>query len=352
MVERIELTDGYSISRVINGSWQLSKGHKLNGQLDLSDIMRAYNVLAEKGFTTFDCADIYTGAEEFLGEFVSQLKNNSALGPHSIQIHTKFVPDINILKDIDFKYTEKIIDRSLKRLRRDELDLVQFHWWDYDIHGCVETARYLQTLKEKGKIRNIAVTNFDTEHLKELVDAGIEIVSCQTQYSLLDRRPEKGFIEYCRSNGILQLCYGTIAGGFLSEKWLDSAIPEIPDNRSQVKYQLIIEESMGWEKYQQLLELLKNIARKHEVGIANVAAKYILNKQGVGAVIIGTRSSRHIASNEKIFAFELFEDDVKKIDAFLEPISIIQGEPFGLERTVGSKFRNSMKMNINATENN
>ena len=87
MVEKFELAKDYKISRVINGCWQLSEGHSLTAQLDKQDIMLAFNLLAEKGFTTFDCADIYTGAEEFLGQFIKQLKNGSNITPDDIQIH-------------------------------------------------------------------------------------------------------------------------------------------------------------------------------------------------------------------------------------------------------------------------
>lgn len=346
MIERFELAKDYTISRVINGCWQLSQGHSLKTKLDMQDLMKAFNMLVEKGFTTFDCADIYTGAEEFLGEFANQLKHGSNISPYDIQIHTKFVPDINLLRDIDYAYTEKIIDRSLKRLNREVLDLVQFHWWDYNMPGCVETAGYLYKLKEKGKIRNIAVTNFDRKHLAEIVDAGISIVSCQTQYSVFDRRPEKSLLDYCKSKGIALLCYGTLSGGLLGEKWMGKSSIQ-PDNRSHVKYLQVIEETLGWEAYQEMLLLLHKIAKKHSVNIANVATKYILEQQGVGATIIGVRSSKHIASNARIFTFELDSSDMQEIKQFLGNYKILGGGPFELERTVGSKFRNIMKMNLN-----
>ncbi|MBA9026422.1 aldo/keto reductase [Peribacillus huizhouensis] len=346
MAERFELAKDYTISRVINGCWQLSEGHSLQTNLDKQDIMKAFNMLVEKGFTTFDCADIYTGTEEFLGEFLKQLKHGSTISPNDIQIHTKYVPDINLLSDVDFTYTEKIIDRSLKRQNRDVLDLVQFHWWDYDVPGYIETAGDLLRLKEKGKIRNIAVTNFDTKHLKEIVDAGIPIVSCQNQYSVFDRRPEKELLEYCKIKGISLLCYGTLSGGLLAEKWLGKTSIQ-PDTRSHVKYLQVIEETLGWVGYQELLLLLDKIAKKYSVNIAHVATKYILSQQGVGASIIGVRNSSHVESNAQIFSFELDCSDIEEINHFLHNYSILEGEPFELERTAGSKFRNIMKMNLN-----
>ncbi|MEW9053620.1 MAG: aldo/keto reductase [Neobacillus sp.] len=346
MAERVELAKDYTISRVINGCWQLSEGHNLKTDIDMKDVMKAFHILAEKGFTTFDCADIYTGTEEFLGEFLTELKTGSTLSPHDIQIHTKYVPDIDLLDKIDYSYTEKIIDRSLKRQKREVLDLVQFHWWDYNIPGYVETAHDLMKLKEKGKIRNLALTNFDTRHLSEIVDAGIPIVSCQNQYSVFDRRVEKELLPYCRSKGISLLCYGTLSGGLLAEKWISKEQID-PDNRSQVKYLQVIEETLGWDGYQQLLVLLEGIAEKYSVNIAHIATKYIVSQEGVGASIIGVRSSRHVESNAHIFTFELNQSDIDEIKQFLGKFTILEGEPFELERTIGSKFRNIMKMNLN-----
>ncbi|NLJ66021.1 MAG: aldo/keto reductase [Clostridiales bacterium] len=346
MTQRIQLTEGYTINRVINGCWQLSQGHNLMGSLDMQDVMQAFHMLVERGFTTFDCADIYTGTEEFLGEFVNELKRGSGISPHDIQIHTKFVPNINMLSQVDYQYTENIIDRSLRRLNRDVLDLVQFHWWDYDTPGCLDTAGHLYRLKEKGKIRNVGVTNFDTRHFAEIVEAGIPIVSIQTQYSVFDRRPEKALIEYCKTRNISLLCYGTIAGGFLSDKWLGRTV-EAPETRSQVKYLQVIEDTLGWDGYQDLLILLKRIADRHDVNIANVAAKYILNQPGVGAAIIGVRNSRHVESNTKVFEFDLEDAEIDEIRSFLDGYPILSGEPFELERTIGSKYRNIMKMNLN-----
>lgn len=345
MIQRIELAKDYTISSVINGCWQLSEGHSLGSQPDRKDVMKAFHMLVEEGFTTFDCADIYTGVEEFLGEFVKELGKGGAVSPADIQIHTKYVPDINLLSEVDYGYTERIIDRSLKRLNREALDLVQFHWWDYDVPGALETAGYLCRLQEKGKIRNIGVTNFDTRHFAKLVEAGVPVVSFQTQYSVFDRRPEKALIDYCKTKEIPLLCYGTLSGGFLAEKWMGQTAME-PETRSQVKYAQVIEDSLGWEGYQTLLALLDNIGKKHNVSIPQVAAKYILNQSGVGAVIIGVRNSRHVASNTQIAGLSLSDGDMAEIRSFLKNYPTLEGEPFELERTVGSKYRSIMKMNL------
>lgn len=344
VVERIELTKNYNICRVINGCWQLSKGHSLKEKLDLSDIKKAFHQLVASGFTTFDCADIYTGAEEFLGSFVKELKSSEA-----VQIHTKFVPDISLLSTVDFTFTEKIIDRSLKRLNKESLDLVQFHWWDYSIKRYVEVAHFLKKIQEKGKIRYIGVTNFDATHLKKLVEAGVPVLSCQSQYSLFDRRIEKKLLNYCQNQGIHHFCYGTLAGGLIAEKYLQRD-QSGPETRSQIKYLQVREDTLGLTGHQKLLQLLKELAQKHNVGIPQVAIKYILSQKGVAATIIGVRNSNHILSNQKIFDFNLSDKDLLKIKSFLNNYPDLAGEPFQLERVPNSKFRNIMKMNLNKNQ--
>lgn len=348
-MNRFEFKNGYSINPVINGCWQLSQGHYLTNPLDFDDVMKGFYMLYEQGFTTFDCADIYTGVEEFIGKFVKEVKGSTQYSSDKIQVHTKYVPDLNQLDNVDFKFTEQIIDRSLKRLNKETLELVQFHWWEYETSGCIEVANHLVKLQEKGKIQNIGVTNFDTKHLKELVDAGIPVVSMQAQYSLFDRRPEKELQKYCVENNIPMLCYGTLSGGFLSERWIGKNI-DVVETRSQIKYLQIIEDTLGWEGFQKLLLLLKKIGDKYEVSISNVATKYILSQPGVGATIVGIRNSNHVKSNGQIFKFTLDDKEISEIKVFLQKYPNIEGEPFQLERTVGSKYRNIMKMNLNEDE--
>lgn len=346
--ERLELTDGYDICRVENGTWQLSTGHTIRGNLDLADVNKAFHELVAHGFTTFDTGDIYNGSEQVIGNFVSELKaGRGAVSADQVQIHTKYVPDIDTLAQTDFAAVEAIVDRSLRRLNRDVLDMVQFHWWDYGVPGCVDVAGYLADLKGKGKIRNIGVTNFDTDHLAELVEAGIPVVSMQAQYSVFDRRVERRMQRYCADHQVKLICYGTLAGGFLAERWMGKPRPVAPETRSQVKYLQVIDDSLGWDGYQDLLVLLKQIADAHQASVSNVATRFILAQPGVAAAIVGVRNSRHVDDNARMFDFTLSPEEVGRIRAFIDRFPTVEGEPFEQERTPGSKFRDIMRMNEN-----
>lgn len=190
--------------------------------------------------------------------------------------------------------------------------------------------------------------NFDTPHLAQMIEAKIPVVSNQTQYSVFDRRPEKALLPYSREHDVYSFCYGALSGGFLAERWIGVRREDFePETRSHVKYLQIIEDSLGWEGYQKILLLLKDIADRHQVSIANVAVRYILDQPGVGAVMIGCRSSRHVEDNARLLDFDLSDEEIQRIRAFVEAYPTPEGEPFTLERTPGSKYRNIMKMDLN-----
>jgi len=345
LIERFELAPGYSISRLVNGGWQLSAGHR-RSSLDRQAVIADLRSLVEAGLTTFDCADIYLGVEELIGELVSDLKGNA--DSPEIQIHTKFVPDRSELETVDKRGVIKIIDRSLKRLGVEVLDLVQFHWWDYAVPRYVEVAGWLVDLQLAGKIRLLGTTNFDTPRLQELVDSGFPVAAHQVQYSVLDRRPEAAMVHFCRDNDIQLLCYGSVAGGFLSARYLSSPEPKEPlQNRSLTKYKLIIDEFGSWELFQELLQVLAEIGRKHDVSPTTVAVRWVLERPQVAAVLMGTRSADHLAQNLEVFRFDLDEEDREILGAVLRMAGGPLGEPFTLEREPGGRHAVIMKTDLN-----
>lgn len=346
VVERLRLTPDYSISRVIKGGWQLAGGH---GDIERERALDDMRLYAEAGITTFDCADIYTGVEELIGEFLRRHQRAMRDGQlPDIQVHTKYVPDLDALPTLTRRDVEAVVDRSLQRLGVERLDLVQFHWWDYDIPGYVEAAWHLEALRKAGKIRHIAVTNFDVPHLEEILEAGVPVVSNQVQYSVLDRRPERGMVDLCDRRGISLLCYGTVAGGFLSDRYLGVTEPVPPfENRSLTKYKLIIDDLGGWPLFEQLLAALKGVALKQGVSLATVATRYTLQKGGVGAVIVGARHARHLPDTLRLFSFVLDEGDLDTIERLTERAQGPAGDVYSVERVKGGKHAIIMKYNLN-----
>ena len=345
-VERLQLRPGYEISRVIRGGWQLAGGH---GAIDraraVDDLLAAFDA----GITTFDCADIYTGVEELYGAFRTRLlKERGTEALARLRIHTKLVPDLDILPNIQKADVAKIVETSLKRLGMDCLDLVQFHWWDYDQPRWLEAMMWLNELRRSGKLLHVGATNFDTPRTRAMIEAGIPLLSMQTQYSLLDRRPENGLVELCRAHDVTLLCYGSVAGGFLSERWLGQPQPREMENRSLTKYNLIIEEFGGWALFQDLLACLSRIAAGHHSDIASVASRFVLDQPGVGAVIVGARNRAHLEANAKAAALKLTAQDKAAISAILAHSTGPAGDTYTLERDRTGRHGSIMKYNLNA----
>lgn len=343
-IPRIELAPGYTISQITRGGWQLAHGHSQSG-ITAAAAIEGMRLCAEAGITTFDCADIYTGVEELIGRFLRVYR-----GDTPIQIHTKYVPDLRALATLTEHETTTIIDRSLQRLGVECLDLVQFHWWDYDIPGYVEAACTLEKLRQRGKIRHIGVTNFDVTHLAEIVNAGVPVVSNQVQYSVLDQRPASEMATWCKQHDVSLLCYGTLAGGFLSETYLGATPPAEPlENRSLIKYLLIIEEFGGWDRFQQLLRILKAIADRRNVGLSAVAARTILDQPQVGTAIVGMRSPNRIAELAQVFNLTLDDEDRTAISDCLAQSRGPAGPIYALERGKGGRHAKIMNTNLNQT---
>jgi aryl-alcohol dehydrogenase-like predicted oxidoreductase len=263
-------------------------------------------------------------------------------------VHTKFVPDLDRLERTDGAAVEAIVDRSLRRLGQERLDLVQFHWWDCTVPRYVEVALELERLRRKGKIDRIGITNFGTREVRELLAAGVPLFSHQVQYSLLDDRPRHGMVELCRERGIGLLCYGTIAGGFLSERWLGVPAPEGPlANRSLVKYRLVIDEFGGWPLFQQLLQVLAAVASRHGCDVASVATRVILDRPGVAAAIVGATSTAHLAAHQRIGALALDEADRAAIEAVTAQRRGPSGDVYELERDRDGPHGRIMRYTLN-----
>jgi len=337
-VPRVELAPGYSVSRLIKGGWQLAAGH---GAAAASPEQAHADMAAfvDAGLTTFDCADIYTGVEESIGGFLPRASRD-------VQVHTKYVPDLGALATVTAEETRAMIDRSRTRLGRNALDLVQFHWWDYAIDRYIDVALHLALLQREGAIRHVGVTNFDTARLRALLSAGAPIVSHQVQYSLLDRRPAAEMSRLAKERGFGLLCYGSVLGGFLSERWLGTPEPAEPfENRSLVKYKLIIDEALGWRGFQETLAAIREIAGKHHVTIGAIGIAWVLAQPQVAAVIVGARNALHLKDTRAAVTVRFDAGDLQTLNGLCG--RGVPGEVYELERDRDGPYGRIMKYNLN-----
>jgi aryl-alcohol dehydrogenase-like predicted oxidoreductase len=339
-VPRVQLAPGYTVSCLLKGGWQLAGGH---GHVDAAAALADMDRFVDAGITTFDCADIYTGVEDLIGEWLKRRGTRGGAVP--VQVHTKYVPDLDRLPTLSRSDVVRGVDRSLARLGVDRLDLLQLHWWDYDVPGYVEAAGWLDEQRRAGKIRHIGLTNFDQPRQAEIVAAGIPVVSHQVQYSVLDRRPANGIAAQCARARIGLLCYGALAGGFLSDRYLRRSDPApVLENRSLVKYRLIIEEFGGWDRFQHMLAALGEVAARHDVGIGAVALRWVLDQPGVSGVIVGARHAGHLDQLRQACVLALDDGDRAAV-ARVQAIGP-RGDTYDLERVKGGPHAAIMRYTL------
>ena len=170
----------------------------------------------------------------------------------------------------------------------------------------------------------------------------------QVQYSLLDRRPEGAMADLCARSGMSLLCYGTLAGGLLSEDWLGAPEPRDPlENRSHVKYKLIIDEFGGWVLFQRLLRTLKRIADRHRSSIPAVATRFVLDRPRVAGAIVGARYADRLPETLAVFDLTLDGPDRERIEGILNDSTGPSGDVYDLERDRAGRHGSIMRYNLN-----
>ncbi len=327
-IERHTLAPGLSITRVLTGLWQVADLERDGRSLDHDVAAASMARYANAGLTSFDMADHYGSAELITGRVVAGEYSGAPGARTDLQLFTKWVPEPGPLTRDDVR---QAVMRALDRMRVSILDLLQFHAWSYAHPSWIDALLWLQELQREGLIAHLGLTNTDTAHLRLARASGIPIVSNQVCFSLLDQRPRARMTAYCVEQGVSLLAYGTLAGGFLSDRWLGADEPNWDDlaTWSQMKYGRFLRTAGGWTAYQQLLRAARDVADRHHVSIANVACRYVMEQPGVGGIIVGARlgSSEHIDDTVRLFSFQLSNEDHAHLETAINALDGIPGEP-------------------------
>lgn len=315
---RTPLAPGLEVSRIVTGLWQVADQERDGRSLDYGAAAATLANYAQAGFDAFDMADHYGGAEDIAGLFRRQ-GGQAAL-------FTKWVPTPGpMTRDV----VREGVGRSLERLGGAP-DLMQFHWWTFRHPAWLDALKEMAAMRAEGALKHLGVTNFDTDHLRVAVKNGVPVATNQLSFSLLDRRAAGDMSDFCLANGVKLLAYGTLGGGFLSDRWVGREEPAESDiaDWSKMKYRRFITAIGGWGVFQRLMRELQAVAKRHGVSVSNVATRWVLQHPAVGAVIVGARltESEHRADNLRLFSFALDEEDQARIDSALAASTPIPGD--------------------------
>jgi len=320
-IARTTLAPGLEIARVVTGLWQVADMERDGRTLDADTAAAARRAYICGVVASCDMARHYGSAEIIAGRC-------RALGdPARLQLFTKWVPKPGPVSAADVRAA---VERALERLQMPAIDLLQFHAWNYADPSWLDALFHLQDLKRAGLIRHLGLTNVDAAHLRVVLASGLEVVANQVSSSLIDRRAAGRLADVCAEYGVSLLAYGTVCGGWLSDRWLGRDEPdwERTGTWSQMKYGRFIREAGGWPALQRVLRAARDVADRHGVSITNVATRYVLEQPGVAAVIVGARLGEraHIDDNQRVMGFTLASDDRRHLDAAIATLTPIPGD--------------------------
>ncbi|CAL6368899.1 unnamed protein product [Bathycoccus prasinos] len=314
-------------SAVIKGCWQLSGGHKGDPADDRTSkdkgAVEDFETFVNAGITTFDTGPTacgYGDSELVIGDFLKRNRNSE-----QCRVHTKLCCVGREQVAMTEKWVkENAFDVPSKRLGGlKKIDMVQMYWNDYGSSQYIDCALHLTDLKAKGLIGSVALTNFNTKKMEEMIKK-VFVVRSTTGFE--DER-------FCKASGVKLLPYGVLAGGFLSSKFLETDVKDVVlDTGSKRKYSSVIRNFGGWGNLQKLLKVLDSIGKKHDQSIANVATRWVLEKESVLAVILGARNDFHVEDHQKLFQFTLDAEDKSKIDEVLSSTTKATGDCYDWER--------------------
>jgi aryl-alcohol dehydrogenase-like predicted oxidoreductase len=264
----------------------------------------AFEASLSAGVDLFDTAAMYSGgaSERRLGEL--------AEGRRAV-IATKFPPGWLSTAGA----LPQALDQSLARLRRSTIDLYQHHFPSRRI-PIPSLMGFMGDAVTAGKIRAVGVSNYSAAQLRvahaALAERGVPLASNQVEYSLLHRAPEvDGVLDACRELGITLIAYQPLAQGALTGKYRPGDRPK--GIRRFGRYF----RGDGLEKAQPVLALLDEIGERHSRTPAQVALRWLIEREGV-LPIPGAKNGRQAASNAEALSFTLADAEIEALDQATE----------------------------------
>lgn len=309
------------------GTWAIGGEGRFGwGPQEDKDSIRAIHEAVERGINWIDTAPIYGQgrSEKVVAKAVKEIGGD--MKPY---IFTKcslvWDDEGNVSHVLKADSIKREVDESLRRLNVDTLDLCQIHWASGptgDTEGTIEEAwKALADAKEKGKIRYIAVSNFDVDEMKRIQKIA-PITSLQPPYSMLMRQIEDDILPFCKENNIGVLVYSPMHNGLLTGKYDREKIEKLPHSDWRKENNTAFKEPM-LSRSLEVVDLLREIARRHSREVPEVSVAWTLRHPAVTAAIVGARRPDQVKGFIGAMDFRLSDDEIAEIDEKLpEPIGM------------------------------
>ncbi|WP_437716299.1 aldo/keto reductase [Sorangium sp. So ce448] len=271
-------------------------------------IRRAY----EAGVNFFDTANTYSAgtSEEFVGRALNELNDRDRLVV-ATKVYFRMHDGPNGM-GLSRKAIHSEVDKSLKRLGMDYIDLLQIHRWDYAT-PIEETMAALHDLVKAGKVLYLGASAMKAyQLLRAQLTADhcgfTRFVSMQNHLNLIYREEEREMLPLCREEGVAVIPYSPLAGGRLTRDWSESTAREASDRVLHAKY----DKSM--ENDRPIVDRLAGIATARGVPRAQAGLAWLLQKEGVTAPIVGATKIGHLDDAVAALSVKLTPEEIASLE--------------------------------------
>jgi len=298
---------GYGAWAIGGGNWEFGWGSQ-----DDDESVRTIERALDAGLNWIDTAAVYgLGHSE---EVVARAVRNSAHKPYIFtKCSMRWDAERKIYRSLKAASLKEELENSLRRLQVDAIDLYQIHWPNPE-DEIEEGWETLAGLKEQGKVRYIGVSNFNVEQMKRAMKFA-PITSLQPPYSLLRRDIEAEILPFCRQHNIGVINYSPMVSGLLTGKMTAERIAQLPADDWRKRSPNFNEPKLS--RNLRLVELLREIGKKHGVEPGVVAIAWTLRNPAITAAIVGARRPDQVNGVLPAATLRLSEDETEKIEAFL-----------------------------------
>jgi len=297
------------VSVVGLGTWGM--GGDYWGKKSDSESIKTINKAIDAGINLIDTAPAYGNghAEEVIGKAIKTRREDVIIATKCGILRERE----NFKNNLRPESIRKEVENSLSRLGIDVIDLYQIHWPDPDT-PIEKTLDELNRLQKAGKFKYLGVSNFNVELLSKALDhhPKCNIISLESQYSILVRDIEVEMLPFCKERNIGILSYGTLGGGILSGKFKKPPKFKKGDRRSEF-YPFYKE--VYWNKAMDLVKLLKKIANDHNRPIVQVAINWSNQQEGITTALVGASTPLQAEINAGAGEWKLSEEDISIINS-------------------------------------
>jgi len=275
----------------------------------------------ELGINFFDTANVYAAgsSEEYVGRAIRDFANRDEV-VIATKVHFRMHEGPNGA-GLSRKAILSEIDKSLKRLGTDYVDLYQIHRWDYST-PIEETMEALHDVVKAGKARYIgASAMFAWQFLKALhvaeKNGWTRFVSMQNHYNLIYREEEREMMPLCNAEGIGVIPYSPLAGGRLTRDPQDTTHRSETDQVQKWKYDRMADAD------RLIVERLAAIAEKRGVPRVKVALAWLLQKAPVTAPIVGATKISHLEEAVAALSIKLTPEEMTSLEEPYVPHPVV-----------------------------